>query len=105
MLHLEVKHLLVDVDVAMDLGSPDQVADGFDVAAVSIHRHLRIVRFALSLSIALLPGKRGSAHNCFATARNSRPIRDLASPGPCFRLKHSDRHGGSRSGPVFGRSS
>jgi hypothetical protein len=72
-LHLELKHLLVDVDVAMDLGFPDQVADGFDVAAVSIHRHLRIVALAVSLNRTLLPGNaaaRTFACNCeeFATA-------------------------------------
>ena len=66
-LHLELKHLLVNIDVAMDLGFPDQVADGFDVAAVSIHRHLRIVTFAVSLRITLLPGNaaaRTFACNC-----------------------------------------
>ena len=75
-LHLEVKHLLVDVDVAMDLGFPDQVADGFDVAAVSIHRHLRIVTFAVSLDTTLLPGNAAActiACNCEEFGRPCQP--------------------------------
>jgi hypothetical protein len=37
MLHLELEHFLVDIDVAMHFGGPDEVLDGCDVASVSRH--------------------------------------------------------------------
>src|SRR5436190_9598363 len=40
MLHLELEHLLVDIDVAVYLGLAHETLDGFDVAAISGHRNL-----------------------------------------------------------------
>ena len=40
MLHLELEHLLVDVDVAMDLGLADQPFDRFEVSTVLGHQRL-----------------------------------------------------------------
>src|SRR3569832_653205 len=37
MLHLELEHFLVDIDVAMHFGGPDEVLDGGSVASVSRH--------------------------------------------------------------------
>ena len=84
-LHLELEHLLVDIDVAMDLGLADQVADGLGVAAVSAHRHL-LSRPAIILDFEAFARQRGgtcSGAVIVQHASNSRPCQPSAS---CFRL-------------------
>ncbi len=69
-LHLELEHLLVEIDVAMDLGLADQIADGLAVAAVSVHRPLLTASSRVSLDIKLLPGNAGARCSSAAIARN-----------------------------------
>ena len=39
-LHLELKHLVVDIDVAMHLGVADQTFDGIRIATITVHHCL-----------------------------------------------------------------
>jgi len=39
-LHLELEHFVVDIDVAVDFGVPDQAANSFGIPAISGHRSL-----------------------------------------------------------------
>src|ERR1700742_3390196 len=55
-LHLKLEHLLVDINVAMDLRLADQVADGLAVAAVSVHRPLLTASSSVILDMKHLAG-------------------------------------------------
>jgi hypothetical protein len=86
MLDLELEHLFVDIHVAMDLGFPDQVANGVGVAAISVHRRLLVSESKFSLDIKLLLGNARPR----AAVRMLREFAHLPALSHALKLKCSD---------------
>src|SRR5262249_27852063 len=65
-LHFEREDFIVDVDVAMNLGLPNQTSDSLDISTVSGHRHLLRISKGSSTSSRRIRSRRNMRPRAFS---------------------------------------